>query len=52
MQQAQPTTPATTTPATPHYVPPRIESVMKPEDLAREVQFAGAQDGSFLPVGN
>jgi len=28
----------------PEYVPPRIESVMTPDDLARDVQYAGAQD--------
>ena len=42
--------PSATSPAAPQYVPPRIESVMKPEDLAREVQYAGAQDQS-IPFG-
>ena len=52
MQETQICRPASsaTSPAAPQYVPPRIESVMKPDDLAREVQYAGAPDGS-LPVG-
>ena len=32
------------------YEAPRIESVMTPEDLAREVQYAGVTDAT-LPVG-
>jgi hypothetical protein len=46
MQEKQISRPpeSTTTPATDEYVPPRIESVMKPEDLDREVQYAGSQD--------
>lgn len=37
----------TVQPAT-KYVAPRIESVMKPEDLAREVQYAGAVDQTIF----
>jgi hypothetical protein len=34
----------------PEYEAPRIESVMTPEELAREVQYAGVTDLT-LPVG-
>ncbi|HUQ18201.1 MAG TPA: hypothetical protein VM099_01200 [Gemmatimonadaceae bacterium] len=44
---SRPTESTTVTPAT-KYVAPRIESVMKPDDLAREVQYAGAQDGTIF----
>lgn len=38
------------TPATTQYVAPRIESVMKPEDLAREVQYAGSFDTTVIQI--
>lgn len=50
MQETQTSRPAPL-PAAPQYVPPRIESVMKPDDLAREVAYAGAPDGTFTPLG-
>ncbi len=28
------------------YEPPRVEQVLTPEDLAREIQYAGVLDGS------
>jgi hypothetical protein len=34
---------AETPPMTPPYEPPRIERVLTPEDLAREVQYAGQE---------
>ena len=34
----------------PAYEAPRIESSLTPEDLAREVQYAGATD-TTLPLG-
>lgn len=34
----------------PVYEAPRIESSLTPEDLAREVQYAGVTDNT-LPVG-
>ena len=34
----------------PAYEPPRIESSLTPEDLAREVQYAGIVDNT-LPQG-
>ncbi len=34
----------------PEYEPPRIESTMTPEDLAREVAYAGVTDLT-LPLG-
>jgi len=30
----------------PAYEPPRIEQVLTPEDLAREIQYAGVVDGT------
>lgn len=40
---------AATPSSTTQYTPPRIESVMKPEDLAREVQYAGSPDNTIGP---
>jgi hypothetical protein len=36
-----------TLPIGPLYEPPRIERVLTPEDLAREVQYAGQEVSSF-----
>ena len=44
MQETKISRPVPSTPEAPQYIAPRIESVMKPEDLAREVQYAGATD--------
>ena len=50
MQETKNTPPAdpTVNPAATEYVAPRIESVMKPEDLSREVQYAGAPDSPII----
>jgi hypothetical protein len=34
----------------PPYEPPRIEQVLTPEDLEREVLFAGVFDGGVSPI--
>ena len=47
-EQVSPSAKSATTPATTKYVAPRIESVMKPEDLAREVQYAGSFDNTII----
>jgi hypothetical protein len=46
-QISRSTTPALA-PAATQYVAPRIESVMKPDDLAREVQYAGSFDNTVI----
>jgi hypothetical protein len=39
---------AETPPLAQAYEPPRIERVLTPEDLAREVQYAGDTGTSFV----
>ena len=39
---------APSAPTAPQYIAPRIESVTKPDDLAREVQYAGATDATLI----
>ena len=47
-EQISPSAKPALTPVTTQYVAPRIESVMKPEDLAREVQYAGSFDNTII----
>ena len=48
MKHDSDTRPADTESSTADYVAPKIESVVTPEDLEREVHYAGATDAISL----